>query len=365
LGPFQDGVGLIENSRLIVFASIAWAIALIAGFISWRRFPWLLFAVLWFLLGHLLESTTLLLELYFEHRNYLPLLGFAITLAVLTYSVSGRLRRSAQIFSYLYVGVLGASLIGFTNLWGQPLKAAEFWANTRPSSARAAVHFANLSTGMPSEGINGLSSEISSVQRINHALQVLDGIRHLCPNCVELDIQRLAYSCFVRSEQDRISRYQELIFALRDNNYNVNITMVDGFALIGSLLSKGECDPLTFQMLDEAIDELIENGNWLPNSLRVRLLYQRATLSYAQSDFPQAEEWILKAETVDILAIPVIEFQLEFYREVKRYSDGIESIDRRLEWIKKSEREPFEEELLQRLSEQRRSLEEEIKKTHH
>jgi hypothetical protein len=94
-------------------------------------------------------------------------------------------------------------------------------------------------------------------------------------------------------------------------------------------------------------------------------LYQRATLSYAQSDFPQAEEWILKAETVDILAIPVIEFQLEFYREVKRYSDGIESIDRRLEWIKKSEREPFEEELLQRLSEQRRSLEEEIKKTHH
>ena len=39
----------------------------------WKnRFPVLSFAILWFLAGHLLESTVVQLELVFEHRNYLP-----------------------------------------------------------------------------------------------------------------------------------------------------------------------------------------------------------------------------------------------------------------------------------------------------
>src|SRR3989304_1549164 len=40
-----------------------------------NRFKVLSFAILWFLVGHLLESTVIQLEPVFEHRNYLPVYG--------------------------------------------------------------------------------------------------------------------------------------------------------------------------------------------------------------------------------------------------------------------------------------------------
>jgi hypothetical protein len=46
------------------------------------RFPLLLFGVLWFLAGHAMESSVWPLLLVFEHRNYLPIFGVALPLAV-------------------------------------------------------------------------------------------------------------------------------------------------------------------------------------------------------------------------------------------------------------------------------------------
>jgi len=46
-----------------------------------RTIPLLAFGISWFLLGHVLESSFIPLELAHEHRNYLPLFGIAIALA--------------------------------------------------------------------------------------------------------------------------------------------------------------------------------------------------------------------------------------------------------------------------------------------
>ena len=46
-----------------------------------RRLPVVACGILWFFVGHLLESTVIPLELMFEHRNYLP--SFAVLLAVI------------------------------------------------------------------------------------------------------------------------------------------------------------------------------------------------------------------------------------------------------------------------------------------
>lgn len=51
------------------------------GWLTRKQYPFILFGVLWYLGGHLLESTVLGLELYFEHRNYLPSLGITVALA--------------------------------------------------------------------------------------------------------------------------------------------------------------------------------------------------------------------------------------------------------------------------------------------
>jgi len=55
---------------LAVLLGLAWGLR--------QRAPLLAFGLVWFFVGHALESTALPLELAHEHRNYLPLLGLAL-----------------------------------------------------------------------------------------------------------------------------------------------------------------------------------------------------------------------------------------------------------------------------------------------
>jgi uncharacterized membrane protein YhfC len=78
--PFSSGLfndQYAASTSLIHPLSTLWAllamVALISG--AWwfrRRYPAWSLAVLFFFAGHLLESTSIPLELYFEHRNYVP-----------------------------------------------------------------------------------------------------------------------------------------------------------------------------------------------------------------------------------------------------------------------------------------------------
>jgi len=69
-----------------------------------KRAPWIGFGILWFYICHALESTIVALELVFEHRNYLALLGPAIVVAVLI--VNGLRAADARHFTPLVSTVL-------------------------------------------------------------------------------------------------------------------------------------------------------------------------------------------------------------------------------------------------------------------
>ncbi len=66
-------------------AMLALMASIVAAIAARRRFPIASFAWLFFLAAHLLESSTIPLELYFEHRNYLPaaFLGWPLAHALL------------------------------------------------------------------------------------------------------------------------------------------------------------------------------------------------------------------------------------------------------------------------------------------
>lgn len=71
-GLFQPISTLISICSLLGLVLIAlWSVT---------RVPWLAFGLLWFLLGHSLESTIFPLELIHEHRNYLPSIGLFVAL---------------------------------------------------------------------------------------------------------------------------------------------------------------------------------------------------------------------------------------------------------------------------------------------
>ena len=60
---------------------IAWVVLLALSFVLRRRYPLLLLYVLFFLVGHSMESTILPLEMVYEHRNYLPSMPVCLLLA--------------------------------------------------------------------------------------------------------------------------------------------------------------------------------------------------------------------------------------------------------------------------------------------
>ncbi|OUR91323.1 hypothetical protein A9Q85_00355 [Cycloclasticus sp. 44_32_T64] len=78
MGLFHDDFPLSSDMLSIgtTVPSIFGIIILLSLSIAWRkRFPIFAFSVLWFLVGHSLESTVFPLEIIHEHRNYLPALG--------------------------------------------------------------------------------------------------------------------------------------------------------------------------------------------------------------------------------------------------------------------------------------------------
>ena len=107
-----------------------------------NRAPVFSFGVLWFLGGHLLESSALPLELYFHHRNYVPIMGTALAavhyLLVLLRHIESRYLRLLSATGVLIL-LLAYALITYTEslVWGNSLEQAKIWAQEKPYSIRA------------------------------------------------------------------------------------------------------------------------------------------------------------------------------------------------------------------------------------
>ena len=156
-------------------------IALIASALwARRRAPLYSFAVLWFLAGHLLESTVVALELYFEHRNYLPMLGPLFALASLPWLVPRKYRNAAIAVLVVWLGTAGLLTRYNAGIWGDRGKLALAWAQQSPDSVRAI------------QAVSGYYYDLGDTQR---AIQNLDaGIARL-PQHKELVFQRILADC--------------------------------------------------------------------------------------------------------------------------------------------------------------------------
>lgn len=105
-----------------------------------KKAPVLAFAIAWFFAGHMVESTVLPLELYFEHRNYLPMLG--IFVGVTYYAI--KLFKHSFIKWGLFTLMLSFNsfiLWQNTTLWGKPLELFISWQHSHPNSGRTKQQF--------------------------------------------------------------------------------------------------------------------------------------------------------------------------------------------------------------------------------
>ena len=122
---------------------IAFCLALATA--AWKlrhRYHAFAIAILFFFAGHVMESTSLSLELYFEHRNYLPamLLFWPVGVGM----AACRLRRVATAGSILLLSGLAALTYATASLWGRPLEQSLVWAAEAPKSPRAQAYAAQM-----------------------------------------------------------------------------------------------------------------------------------------------------------------------------------------------------------------------------
>ena len=143
-GLFNDeypvSTGLLQPLSTLP-AILALFVLVVVAFRSRLRYPRLSAGLLFFLAGHLLESTTMPLELYFEHRNYLPamLLFWPVAHSVVYWRTRPALRIGVAM---LLVGICALTTVQRSWLWGQPDRMAAVWAHANPNSPRARANAA-------------------------------------------------------------------------------------------------------------------------------------------------------------------------------------------------------------------------------
>lgn len=177
-GLFQDGYKFSTS----LLSPVTTLLSIIALFFLWygafkyrKRLPLLAISISFFFVSHLLESTWLNLELYFEHRNYIAtiflFLPLAAGLVCLVKYVDIKLV-SLCIFCTLFL--LGFLTWQRSQLWSDSDRLELYWAASTPESARAQNRVATLllQEGKVNESIQFLQAaddrfETSSLLTIN------------------------------------------------------------------------------------------------------------------------------------------------------------------------------------------------------
>jgi len=164
--PFGPSMGLIHDDLqksqsllqppATLLTLLAWLGVVAGAFAARRVAPGVLGGVLLFLAGHIVESTVLPLELYFEHRNYLPSAGVLVAVASLAIAAGKRLptptvafARTGPILALAMLLTYAAATHARARVWGDPAvrEAQAVAQNPHSPRLRARLAVAAASAG--------------------------------------------------------------------------------------------------------------------------------------------------------------------------------------------------------------------------
>ena len=151
--PQLSGLGVVHDdfpistsllSPASTLTSLVVLVALLGLAVWWRkRWPLVALGILWFFAGHSLEAGPLSLELYFDHRNYLPLLGPIIAVVSLVPAFPAKVRRLLPGFLLLILCFQALLTWQSARLWGNEDLMMTVALIDHPGSLRARQHVVN------------------------------------------------------------------------------------------------------------------------------------------------------------------------------------------------------------------------------
>ncbi|MGH8119534.1 MAG: tetratricopeptide repeat protein [Gammaproteobacteria bacterium] len=230
----------------VTFLALCGLAALLAvAFVKRRHWPLVSFGILWFFAGHVLESSFIGLELYFEHRNYLPSMGVIFLLAGTGADVARKIEKKS--FFYFLLALYPVILLGITvaeiRLWTSPLQQAMEWVRHHPHSARA-------------HGRLGDAYIISG--DIDGAIRAYAKIAELYPDEVYPQLKQLALRACARNEAITDADWEGPL--LKASRAKVdNFSNLAELGLIVATIYGNECPGINTVNLNRLIITLAEN----------------------------------------------------------------------------------------------------------
>jgi len=153
MGLYHDGYRISRNlfEPATFIAVTGHAVLLGMALMLRRQWPFLLFATTWFYVGHSAESTVLPLELKYEHRNYLPMLGMLLLLTHCVYAASVRLRNTHRVRALVLTAIImtfsGSAFVRvsqFGDFWGFAGMESEHYPESSRANQNAAISIIKL-----------------------------------------------------------------------------------------------------------------------------------------------------------------------------------------------------------------------------
>lgn len=252
----------LETALSIAF----WAVTSVFALRLRRRYPLLLFSLLWFVVGHVLESTFVPLELYFEHRNYFPMFGFlfAGTYGLLAHSRTPLVKMSSRaLIAGLLIAFAGMTF-SQAQVWASPYALAAVWSAEKPNSSRAQQMVANL---WLSQG------------DYRKAKQGLMAASRFQPDNPGLLLQVLQVSCLGGMvSQPEIEQANSALREHASPNSSADVTLLTTLPKLYRIAN--QCSPLSTEHLDAFVSDILKNQSY-GAELRSALYYLRGT-QYAE-----------------------------------------------------------------------------------
>ncbi|WP_460232238.1 tetratricopeptide repeat protein [Aurantivibrio plasticivorans] len=257
LSPWTTTVAVLAH--IIVIATMT---------LKRKEWPLFAFSVLFFYVSHLIESSVVLLELYFEHRNYLATAFLFLPLCYLAFNHFSRVW--AAISSVFGVVILASFCYFSAVVWSNYPSLALSWAQKAPMSSRAQQQAAQV---------------LFDLGQHEKAMATLERAIDRIPNDMTLRMWKIIYSC----RYTQMNSLDLLALQKLSKNSIYDLRAFNLYQLFVDEAAQGKCNGLSLDEVKVVLHGLMAlPANANPKSGRfsqLQYLNGRLAVYQAEPDF--------------------------------------------------------------------------------
>lgn len=239
----------------------AWLLITALLVLAWRlrnKRKLIAFGIFFYFCGHLMESTLIPLELYFEHRNYLPQFGLWLALAGLINELrQPRLIKFVAVAAIVLLGLLSLMTRSNSSLWGNTDLQIAMWYKENTGSQRATQSYINLLL------------QRNDLKKVNEVF--VDSLRQM-PNNLGLLVSKRYIDCYLL---DKPTRFDDLPEFARHADYDLSsllmLERMRKYATENPAKEKPACQLASPTQIGRIYTSLLANPSFNTSSIHSRL----------------------------------------------------------------------------------------------